>query len=177
MNYTLIRSKRKTISIRILPDGSLLVRAPLRLSKKAIDEFVDSKASWIEKHSHPLSDIPKLSPEELSQLTEKAKEVIPARVALWSEKMGISYGTVSIRHQKTRWGSCSSKGNLNFNCLLMLCPLEVLDSVIVHELAHRKEMNHSRSFYAIVYLHFPEYDKWHDWLHKHGSSLIGRLPI
>lgn len=176
MNYTLIRSQRKTVSIRILTDGSLLVRAPMRLSKKAIDQFVDAKANWIQKHTLPVGDIDKLSPEELSMLTQKAKELIPVRVSLWAERMGISCGTISIRHQKTRWGSCSSQGNLNFNCLLLLAPPEVLDSVIVHELAHRLEMNHSQRFYAIVYRFFPDYDKYNRWLKANGGHLIAKLP-
>lgn len=176
MNYTLIRSKRQTVSIQLKPDGSVTVRAPLWMSSRAIEEFVQSKSGWIEKHlpSSPICE--KLTDTELEELTKQAKSHIPQRVAFFAGQMGISYGSISIRHQKTRWGSCSGKGNLNFNCLLMLCPSEVIDSVVVHELAHRKEMNHSYQFYAIVYRFFPEYDKWHGWLKKDGSGLIARLP-
>ena len=83
--------------------------------------------------------------------------------------MGISYGMISIREQKTRWGSCSSKGNLNFNWKLILMPEEILDYVVVHELAHRKEMNHSRAFWAIVEQVLPDYQERRDWLKKNGS--------
>ena len=89
--------------------------------------------------------------------------------------MGVTYNRITIRHQKTRWGSCSSQGNLNFNCLLMLTPPEVIDSVVVHELCHRKEMNHSDRFYAEVLRVFPNYPKCRKWLKDNGSLLMMRL--
>ena len=85
--------------------------------------------------------------------------------------MGVTYGRISIREQKTRWGSCSSKGNLNFNWRLIFAPPEVLDYVVVHELAHRKEMNHSKAFYAIVESIMPDYRKWKKWLKENGGTL------
>ena len=85
--------------------------------------------------------------------------------------MGVSYGRIAIREQKTRWGSCSSKGTLNFNWRLILAPEEVLDYVVVHELAHRREMNHSKAFYAIVESVLPDYRQARRWLREHGDSL------
>ncbi len=90
--------------------------------------------------------------------------------------MGVSYGRITIRSQRTRWGSCSSKGNLNFNCLLLLCPEAVQDYVVVHELCHRKELNHSPKFWAEVERICPDYKTHRKWLKENGSSLIGRLP-
>ena len=90
--------------------------------------------------------------------------------------MGVTYGKITIRHQKTRWGSCSGTGNLNFNCLLMLVPEQVLDYVVVHELCHRKEMNHSPRFWKEVEAIFPEYREARKWLKDHGGSLICLLP-
>ncbi|MDO5134047.1 MAG: M48 family metallopeptidase, partial [Eubacteriales bacterium] len=90
--------------------------------------------------------------------------------------LGITYGRVAIRAQRSRWGSCSSKGNLNFNCLLMLTPREVIDSVIVHELCHRKQLNHSKAFWALVYEAMPDYKVWDKWLKDHGRELISALP-
>ncbi|MDY3888895.1 MAG: M48 family metallopeptidase, partial [Agathobacter sp.] len=84
-------------------------------------------------------------------------EYIPKRVAYFADIMGVDYGRITIRMQKTRWGSCSSKGNLNFNCLLMLAPPEVIDYVVVHELCHRKEMNHSKAFWREVERVLPDY--------------------
>ena len=88
--------------------------------------------------------------------------------------MGVTYGRISIREQKTRWGSCSSAGNLNFNWRLIFAPESVLDYVVVHELAHRKEMNHSRTFYDIVESILPDYRISRRWLRDHGSSLWDR---
>ena len=85
---------------------------------------------------------------------------IPERVRHYAPLVGVSFGRITIRNQRSLWGSCSAKGNLNFNCLLMLTPPEVIDSVIVHELCHRKEMNHSKAFYAEVRRVFPDYWKW-----------------
>ena len=105
----------------------------------------------------------------------EAVRVIPARVAYFAPLVGVTYGRITIRNQRSRWGSCSSKGNLNFNCLLMLAPPEVLDSVIVHELCHRLEMNHSKRFYAHVHRVYPEYDRAHAWLKEHGTELMLRM--
>ena len=107
-------------------------------------------------------------------LADKAAAYLPERVKYYADIIGTDYGQITIRAQKTRWGSCSAKGNLNFNCLLMLTPPEVIDSVIVHELCHRLEMNHSKRFYAAVYKFYPDYDKCNAWLKSHGAELMRR---
>ena len=89
--------------------------------------------------------------------------------------MGVSYGRITIRCQKTRWGSCSAKGNLNFNCLLMLAPPEVADYVVVHELCHRKHMNHGAAFWSEVARILPDYARHRAWLKENGSRLLARL--
>ena len=109
-------------------------------------------------------------------LSPEAKLLIPERVRYYAAKLGITYGRGAIRAQRSRWGSCSSKGNLNFNCLLMLTPREVIDSVIVHELCHRRELNHSKAFWALVYEAMPDYKVWDKWLKDHGRELISLLP-
>lgn len=96
----------------------------------------------------------------------------PGAGALYAEKLGVTYGRITIRCQKSRWGSCSSRGDLSFNCTLMKCPPEALDSVVAHELCHRKEMNHSARFYAEVLRVFPDYPKWHRWLKETGSLYL-----
>ena len=117
-----------------------------------------------------------LTQQELDALKREAKLLIPERVRYFAAKLGITYGRIAIRAQRSRWGSCSSKGNLNFNCLLMLTPREVIDSVIVHELCHRKELNHSKAFWALVYEAMPDYKTWDKWLRDHGRELISALP-
>lgn len=181
INISVIRSNRKTISLEIKP-GEVIVRAPLFMKDKEIKSFLQSKNSWIEKHLSSLSEKQKYlddakpyTKEEIKEMTEKAKEVIPQRVEYYAEKVGVSYGRITVRCQKTRWGSCSSKGNLNFNCLLVLLPQEVLDSVVVHELCHRKQMNHSSLFYDEINKVFPEYKKCNQWLKENGWRYFSRL--
>ena len=103
-----------------------------------------------ELENHSEEDVQPLSEEDMKALADKAVRIIPERVRYYAPLIGVTYGRITIRNQRTRWGSCSAKGNLNFNCLLMLAPPEVLDSVVVHELCHRKEMNHSKQFYEEV---------------------------
>lgn len=179
MEYTLIRSKRKTISMQ-LADQKVVVRAPNRMAKRDIDAFVERHADWIEKQKSKNRKLAEkrnpLSREELGELTLKARQVIPKRVAYYAPLIGVEYGKVTIRHQRTRWGSCSSKKNLNFNCLLMLMPQEVVDAVVVHELCHIRQMNHSQVFYREVERVYPEYRKWNRWLRDNGKEILLRLP-
>ena len=102
-------------------------------------------------------------------------KVVPGRVAHFASLVGVNYGRITIRNQRTHWGSCSSKGNLNFNCLLMLAPAEVLDYVVVHELCHRKEMNHSARFWTEVEKVIPDYKVHEKWLKTEGSRLMRRM--
>lgn len=174
--YRLVRGDRKTIAIQIQPNGVVVVRAPRRMSATAIDRFVVSKRDWIEKHLPKSGELlPRFTEEELHALAQQALRVIPERTAYFAPLVGVTYGNITIRNQRTRWGSCSSAGNLNFNCLLMLMPDAVLDYVVVHELCHRKEMNHSPRFWAEVEKILPDYRESRCWLKENGQALIGRL--
>lgn len=180
MEYELIRSDRKTVGLQIR-DGRLIVRAPRRMSRQAVEAILAEKRSWIENHLRKareqlMNEASKLSSSELYSLAQKALDVIPERVKHYAALVGVDYGRVTIRAQKTRWGSCSTKGNLNFNCLLMLAPPETLDAVVVHELCHRKVMNHSPAFYAEVLRVMPDYYERDRWLKENGSQLLRRLP-
>jgi len=175
--YTLIRSSRKTLSIQITPAGEVILRCPNRLPKKEAEAFLLSKRSWIEKHlsTRPVPAIP-LTPDERDWLTDAAKEDLPSRVSRLAALMGVTYGRITVRSQHTRWGSCSAQGNLNFNCLLILCPEEIRDYVVIHELCHRKELNHSPAFWAEVERFCPDYRIHRRWLKENGTAIIGRLP-
>ena len=178
ISYQIIRSARKTIAIQITPEGAVIVRCPNRMRADDIRKFVESKRGWIEMHLAKLAEAPDLPPfsrEELQSLARQALKIIPERVAYFAPKVGVSYGRITIRSQRSRWGSCSSRGNLNFNCLLMLTPPEVLDYVVVHELCHRKELNHSPRFWAEVETVLPGYKAQQKWLKDNGSALIRRL--
>ena len=180
MEYEVIRSNRKTLAIQIRGD-KLLVRAPLRATDADITAFLQKHKGWVDKHlakvraQQSVAAEMKLTMDEIRDLAAKALEVIPARVKHYAPLVGVTYGRITIRNQRSKWGSCSSKGNMNFNCLLMLAPPEVLDSVVVHELCHRKEMNHSDRFYAEVLRVFPNYHKCHKWLKENGPILMGRM--
>lgn len=180
----IIRSGRKTLSLEISSEGEVVVRAPRRTSEKTIREFVRSKAAWIEKHLEKVraaksaaADAGGFTPDEIRAMADKALELVSARAEYYANILGVKYGKVTVRNQRTRWGSCSSKGNLNFNCLLALAPSEVLDSVVVHELCHLKEMNHSEKFYAEVLRVFPDYFRCHKWLKENGGALLARMNL
>jgi predicted metal-dependent hydrolase len=122
-----------------------------------------------------MEGIHRLTPDEIQALANRALEVIPQRVAHYAPLIGVTYGRITIRNQRSKWGSCSSKGNLNFNCLLMLCPPEVRDYIVVHELCHRKQMNHSPAFWAEVARVLPEYKSREAWLKANGPSILRRM--
>lgn len=179
MEYTIIKSNRRTLSLEV-KEGRLIVRSPRRATDEEINAFVAKHKIWIEKNilkmkkrKELLNGIEPLSQSDIRTLTDKALSVIPDRVKYYAEIIGVTYGRITIRNQRSRWGSCSAKGNLNFNCLLMLVPPEVLDSVIVHELCHRKVMNHSDKFYAEVLRAFPHYHICNKWLKENGDVLNG----
>lgn len=164
-DYRIIKTRRKTIGLEISPDLQITVRAPYHLSDVRIREFVESKQTWILKHLAIMQDrqahdpIPAgvISDKELRHMTEEARIIIPERVKYFAKIIGVTYGRITIRHQKTRWGSCSSSGNLNFNCMLMATSPELIDYVVVHELCHRKQMNHSPLFWKEVEEILPDY--------------------
>ena len=182
MQVEVIKSRRKTISIEIRPDLRVVVRAPYRMSKRDINAFVTEKQDWLEKHmtivqerNAKYQEQKKLTSEEINCLANQALVYFPPRVKEYADKMGVTYGRITIRNQKTRWGSCSSVGNLNFNCLLMLLPEEVRDYVIIHELCHRREMNHSPKFWAEVGKYCPDYKTMEKRLKEEGNVLMMRM--
>lgn len=180
-----IRSKRKTLAIEIRPDMRVVVRAPEKIPQNEIMKFVEEKQNWIKKHLVQMyfkaeeikkqKKEPALTNADIEKLCQKALSVIPDKVKYYAEIKGVTYGRITIRNQKTRWGSCSSKGNLNFNCLLMLMPDKVLDYVVVHELCHLKQMNHSKKFWKEVERYMPDYKNYKKWLNENGGALIERM--
>lgn len=169
MEYEIIRSKRRTVSLQVRRDGSVLVRAPLKASEKAIDEFVIKHENWIKskqeiaKNRHLPEDF---SENEVKELKNKLKEIITPILEKYSKIMGVEPIKVSINSAKTRFGSCSSKKTLNFSYRLVLYPYEAIEYVCVHELAHLKEMNHSKKFWQIVASILPDYKKRKELLKK-----------
>lgn len=158
-NYTLIRSNRRTISVQIQSDGSYLVRAPIFCPASYIDDFLLRKKSVLERKrelalSQPAT--PSISKEEFLILKKKAEDTIPPRVKEWSEKTGFDYQSVRITSARHRFGSCSNRRRLCFSAFLMLAKSAEIDYVIVHELCHTVELNHSSQFYALVEKFIPD---------------------
>ena len=181
LHYSVIRSNRRTCAIQLKNDGTVLVRAPMHMKNTDIDRFVCQKEGWIQRSLKQMQRaeetfcaVPPLTSEALQALSEEASCFFPERVRTFAERIGVTFGKVTIRCQKTRWGSCSAAGNLNFNCLLMLTPLQVCDYVIIHELCHRLEMNHSARFWAEVAYVMPDWRESHTWLKKNGAALLRR---
>lgn len=173
-----IRSQRKTIAIQITPDAQVLVRCPNRMPIAAVEAFVQKKADWIQKHLQKKDAQPNAEPftdAQIREFADRTRGLLEKRLPALSRQVGVSYHQISVRSQRTRWGSCSSKGNLNFNCLLALVPPEVFDYVAVHELCHLKQMNHSPAFWAEVEKVLPDYKTQKYWLKEHGPQLIAGL--
>lgn len=180
---TLIRSRRKSLAIEITPELQVVVRAPAQMPVREINAFVQEKDDWIRAHLQRMAEKKRLreqcreqalSKEELQELAAQAMKLIPQKVRYYAQIIGVTYGRITIRNQRTRWGSCSGKGNLNFNCLLLLMPEEVLDYVVVHELCHRKEMNHSARFWEEVEKILPDYRQRRKWLKDNGGRIMDR---
>ena len=182
IEYKVIRSARKTLQIEIRPDGQVLVRSPQHLADAEIRQFVEKKADWIAEHTSRVraraqqaADAERLTMEDIRRLADEASRDIPERVRRFAPVVGVQYGRITIRNQKSKWGSCSSRGNLNFNCLLMLAPPSVRDYVVVHELCHLVELNHSKRFWALVAGVLPGYRQEEKWLKTQGMLLMRRM--
>lgn len=217
------KSKRKSLSIAIQPDGNLLVKAPFGLSESEILKWIKSKTGWIIRHREKILEQQSANPpkryirgekfsylgqeyelevrisegragmvrilenklvifskEDSEEVIEKilnnwymaqAKIWIPKRVRFFAVQMGESYKNITIKNQKKRWGSCSSARNLNFNWRLIMTPVEVMDYVVVHELCHLKQMNHSQAFWEEVEKVLPDYKMRKKWLDEHQNRL------
>lgn len=182
MEYELIRGERRSIRLKLQDDGSLIVHAPRWMSRREVDAFVASKGRWIDEKRAILARSRRewggrvLSETELAQLKEAARTDFSARLSRWAGRMGVAPAKLSIRTQHARWGSCSSRGAISLNALLMLAPEAVRDYVIVHELAHLREMNHSPRFWAVVAAALPDYAQSRDWLKNNGHALLQRNP-
>ena len=161
LSYKLIRSSRKTLAIQIDVQGNITVRAPLKLSQKKIDAFIDEKRPWIERtitsQEEKLSRKKTYSDEEIAFLREKAKAILPEKAAFFADLTGVKPAVIKVNSAKKRYGSCSAKGNINFSLFLMDKDERFIDYVVVHELAHLKHLNHSKDFYKFIERYMPDY--------------------
>jgi len=177
----IIRSCRKTASIQIRPDGAVVFRAPMRMPMGEIRRILQEKESWIETHREKAVRNQQrgvqspLTQDDIHRLAQEAVAALPPLVQAYAARMGVTYGRITVRNQVSRWGSCSASGNLNFNCLLMLAPTEVREYVVVHELAHRRHMDHSAAFWQEVERILPDYRERVRWLKENGGELMARM--
>jgi len=214
--YTIIFSKRRTVSLMVNRIGELVVRAPKRMNKAQVEELVAQKSAWIYKalekrnYQKPVKkefvdgelfwyrgeQIPlrilesyrtrlvfdkefylsKFKQPRAKKLFEdfykkQAKEVLGEKTAELSKQMGLKFNRVTIRTAQTRWGSCSSLGNINFSWRLVMAPMHIMDYVVIHELAHLIHKNHSVRFWKLVGQHFPAYKEAKHWLNTEGHAL------
>ena len=187
VSCAVIRSKRRSYGIVVNEEGQVSVRIPLRGSVRTAETMVREKQDWIfEKielqkqrkrirSQQTAESESKYTPEQRAGLEKRyrqaAKEYIPKRADYYAQLLGVTYERIRIAEQKTRWGSCSSKGTLSFNWKLMLAPPKVLDYVVVHELCHLIEMNHSPRFWKQVENVIPDYKEYRKWLKENGITL------
>ena len=160
-DYTLIRSKRKSVAIQVDENCNITVRVPLKISQKEIDRILLEKKSWLEKtiisQREKKKNIKEYSEDEIKLLRKKAKEVIPQKVEYYSRIMQVSPSTVKINSAKKRYGSCSGTNSLNFSLYLMDKDERFIDYVVVHELAHIRHHNHSKDFYKFIEQFMPDF--------------------
>ena len=176
IRISVIRSARKSLGLEVRDANTVLARIPTRVSDRELKAFVENHRSWILEKTEVMAEreekrksTPAPPPELLSKTDRmKIQLKIGKRVRHYCEAMGVTVGYVTVKNQKTRWGSCSAKGNVNFNYQLAFLPDELLDYVVIHELAHRRHMNHSRAFWAEVEKYCPDYLERRDQLKEYS---------
>lgn len=214
----IVRSKRKTIALIVKPDGSLIVRAPLRTPDETIQEFIQRNTGWVtRKQAEALAALPpapkqyvtgelflylgkpyplfvaegqkqpllfdesfKLADAAQSNASlifeqwyrARAKKIIGERVDLYARQHNFQYGRIGITSARTRWGSCSPNGSLNFSWRLIMAPMESIDYVVLHELVHTVVHNHSRQFWNKVEGLMPDFQERRKWLRTNAQKLM-----
>ncbi len=170
-----IRSGRRTMGLEIKADLEVYARVPRETADRQIKEMVSKYERWIsrkyqeaerEAAQSQASSRPLPTEEEKKEILDR----IAGRVRHYEKIMGLSCNRITVKNQKTRWGSCSNKKNLNFNYKLAYMPEKILDYVVVHELAHLRQMNHSREFWSLVERYLPDYRERRKWLKEHGKD-------
>lgn len=177
--YTLVRSRRKTLAIQVTAAGEVILRCPMGLSKKTAEQFLAARMPWVEEKRRALRArpvLPKLTEAEIQEMRREALPFLRQRAEIYAPLVGVEFGKLGVRAQRTRWGSCNQRGDLSFNCLLLLAPPEAADYVVVHELCHIRQMNHGPRFWAAVEAVLPDYRGPRAWLRENGGSLMARLP-
>lgn len=168
IQYTLIRAKRKSIGIRICDTGKIVVRAPRHISVQEIETALQQHIDWIEKNQRKAQArqawLSSLNKEQTEQLRQMAKTILTDKTAYFACRMGLTYQKITITGAKKRLGSCSTGGNICYSLYLLLYPDEAVDYVVVHELSHLVEPNHSKNFYRVIERYLPDWQTRRDLL-------------
>lgn len=172
-----VSRRARRMRIAVYSDSSVVLTVPWGFGQGYAEKFIRQKQQWILKSLNYFKKfgnrvIIKSGKREYRKYREPALSLVRARVESWNKFYGFRYNTVNIKNQKTRWGSCSKKGNLNFNYKIVHLPKPVLDYLIVHELCHLKEFNHSKSFWGLVGQGVPEYKRLRAELRKFNSGHV-----
>ncbi len=163
ISYKIKKSKRaKRMRLAVYCDGSIVVTSPFGVGKSTVEKFLADKKQWLYSKIQFFKKIDSkairtFSHKDYLQNKDAALTLVNERVQFYNEIYGFSFNKISIKNQKTRWGSCSSKKNLNLNYKIVFLPQKHQDYIIVHELCHLKELNHSRKFWALVEKALPDY--------------------
>lgn len=178
MTYHVTHTKRKTLSIRVTRDAKVEVRAPLKCPDAYIQAFVDKKRDWIMKHVEEAklraqnTQVQVLDRDAFERQYRDFSQRVQGLIKQLAQDLNVKVNQVTFRDQKTRWGSCSSKGNISLNLRLCIAPVAVADYVVIHELCHMVHMNHSDDFWNLVSQYCPEYRSHKAWLKSNGSRLM-----
>lgn len=167
MEYSVIYSKRRTVALKVTPELKIEVRAPYGMSREMIEEIVSKHRRWIEKRIDTIKKQPIKTPptqDEIRELKKRTEELVTPLVERYAPLLGVTYTKITVTSAKNVFGSCTSKKHLNFSFRLSLYPYEAIEYVVVHELCHLKEMNHSPRFWALVERILPDYRKRRDML-------------
>lgn len=160
-DYTVLRSRRRTMALEVTRTGTALVRAPLCTSDADIARFVDSHRQWLQKHLAArqayLAAHPEPSAEQTAAWRCQARELLVPMVAQWARRMGVQPAGITVTAARTRFGSCSGKNRLSFSLYLMDYPTAAIEYVVVHELAHIRHHDHSPAFYREVETYLPDW--------------------
>ena len=184
IDYTIVRSQRRSIGFEVRPGGKITVRIPMRASVNTVKEIIEDKKDWL--YEMYLKQKDKIDTDSLREAErndprtaylekkyrQAAKRYIYERVEYYIDMIGGHYSSIRIGDQKTRWGSCSNNGTLSFSWRLMLAPPRVLDYVVIHEICHLTYMDHSKNFWDLVSVYDPDYKEHRKWLKENGDSLI-----
>ncbi len=161
IEYQLIRSDRRTMSVEVDSSGSILVRAPRFMPKRRIEAFVAERRAWIEgaraRQAKRQAKLPQIREEDKTRYVKMAKAILPGKIEQYAARMGVQPMGLTVTSARTRFGSCSGKNRLSFSWRLMAFPEAAIDYVVVHELAHIRYKDHSRAFYGFIESVLPDY--------------------